>query len=84
RYILSTMENTPERPNAAEASAALNDAEASRATLAQRISTPSWFFTSIGAAIAVQIATTAVGLAETSPWTLAALVAGIATLFAVV
>jgi hypothetical protein len=79
------MENTPERrvPTAAEASAALSDAEASRATLARGIRTPSWFFTSIGAAIAVQIASTAVGLADPSPWTLAALAAGIACLAAV-
>jgi hypothetical protein len=74
------MENTPKHPNAAETSAALDDAEASRAMLAQRISTPSWFFTSIGAAIAVQIASTAVALADTSPWTLVGLAAGIAAL----
>jgi hypothetical protein len=77
------MENTPRHPDAAEASAALADAEASRAMLAQRISTPSWFFTSIGVAIAAQIASGAVGIAEGSPWTMAALVAGIAALFAV-
>jgi len=53
------------------------DAEASRATLAKGITTPSWFFTSIGAAIAVQIASTAVGLGATSAATLSALVAGI-------
>ena len=77
------MENTTKHLNAAEASAALNDAEASRAMLARRISTPSWFFTSIGAAIAVQIATTSVGLADPSPPRLAALAAGIVALFAV-
>ena len=62
----------PERPTAAEASAALTDAEASRTTLARGIATPAWFFTSLGAAIATQIATTAVGLGDDAPWALAA------------
>lgn len=66
------MENTEERPSAAEASAALTDTEASRAALALRIVTPSWFFTSIGAAIATQLATTAFGLGDGAPWALAA------------
>jgi len=70
--MLSNMESSPERPTAAQASAALTDAEASRATLAYRIATPSWFFTSMGAAIAAQIATTAVGLGDGAPWVLAA------------
>ncbi len=60
--MLSTVESMPERPTAAEASAALTDAEASRATLARGIVTPPWFFTSMGAAIATQIATTAYAL----------------------
>ena len=60
--------------------------------LAQRIRTPSWFFTSIGVAIAAQIALTAVamswsvsgsGIAAISTWTLAAFAAGIAILLAV-
>jgi hypothetical protein len=62
------MENTPHRPTAAEASAALHDAEAARATLADRIATPSWFFASMSIAIAVQIATTATGLDDDAPW----------------
>ena len=79
------MENTkePRIPSAAEASAALNDAEEARATLAQSAKVPSWFFASIGAAIAVQIASTAVGVADPSPLTLTALAAGIAVLVAV-
>lgn len=77
---LSTMENAREHPTAAEASAALSDAEASRATLAHRLATPSWFFTSISAAIAAQIATSAVGLATGALW---ALVAGLAAFAAV-
>jgi hypothetical protein len=66
------MESTPPRPTAAEAAAALADAESSRRTLAGRIVAPSWFFTSMGAAIAVQIATTAAGLGDGKLWALAA------------
>lgn len=47
-------------------------AEASRARLAERIVTPSWFSASLGAVIAIQIATTAVGLVEERPWILVA------------
>lgn len=50
------------KPTAAQASAALTDAEASRATVANGIATPSWFFTSLAVAVAVQIAMTAIGL----------------------
>jgi len=81
--MLSTMESTPKLPDAAEASMALSDAEASRITLARRVTPPSWFFTSIGAAVAVQIASLAAGVGATSPWTMAALVAGILALAAV-
>jgi hypothetical protein len=79
------MENIsePRIPSAAEASAALNDAEEARATLAQNAEMPSLFFVSIGAAIAVQIASTAVGVADPSVSSLAALAAGIAVLAAV-
>ena len=60
--------------------------------LAQRIRTPPWFFTSIGFAIAAQIALTAVaiswsvsesGISAISTGTLAAFAAGVAVLFAV-
>ena len=61
--MLSNMESSP-RPTAAEAAAALSAAETSRAGLAGRIVTPSWFFTSMGVVIAVQIATTAAGLGD--------------------
>jgi hypothetical protein len=52
------------KPTADEASAALHDAEATRATLAERIATPSGFFVSIGVAIWTAIATVAVGLGD--------------------
>jgi hypothetical protein len=66
------MESTPERPTPGEASAALTAAEASRATFAYAIATPTWFFASLGAAIAVQIATTAVGSGDDALWVLLA------------
>lgn len=78
--MLSTMESEPERPTADEAAAALADADASRAALAGGIALPSWFFASMGAAIATQIATAAIGLGGGAAW---ALPAGLA-LFAVV
>src|SRR3954449_10560381 len=83
------MESKPRRPDAEEASAALLDAEATRAALADHIATPSWFFVSMSVAIAVQIAAVAVGLGDKhaldagevgTPWLAAAGVA----LFAVV
>src|ERR671937_463349 len=81
------MESSPHRPTAEEASAALFDAESTRATLADQIATPSWFFVSMGVAIAAQIATVAVGLGDKhaldagevdTPWVVAAGVAGFA------
>ena len=77
------MENTSKRLTATEASTALDEAEASRSVLAERITTPAWFFTSIGAAVACQIASTAAGVGATYPATVAALVAGIVALAAV-
>jgi hypothetical protein len=78
------MESEPLRPSAEEASAALLEAEATRAALAGDVVAPSWFFLSIGVAIAAQIATVAVGLGDRSalragevdaPWLVAAGVA---------
>jgi hypothetical protein len=66
--MLSNMESTPRPPTAAEATAALADAEASRAGLARGIATPSWFFTSMSVAIATQIAATAVAFGAGIPW----------------
>jgi hypothetical protein len=77
------MENTARTPTPEEASAALLDAEGSRARLAHSIAVPSWFFTSLGAAIALQIATTALGLGDDASWARLALVAGLAVLVAV-
>jgi hypothetical protein len=77
------MENITGSPTADEASAALDEAEASRARLAGRIALPSWFYTSLGVAIAAQIATTAIGLGGNGLWGLAALMAGLVLFFVV-
>ncbi len=66
------MESGSSSPTPAQASAALAAAEASRATLAEAIVLPSWFFTSIGAAITVQIATAAVAIGANTLWPLVA------------
>ncbi len=63
-----------------QAADALREAEASRAALAERIVTPAWFSVALGVAIAVQIATTAIGLGDDRPW----LVAGGLAFFAAV
>ena len=65
------MESKEAPPTGAEASVALLDAEVARARLADHIVTPSWFFASMGVAIAVQIATTAAGLGDDAPWLIA-------------
>jgi hypothetical protein len=53
-----------EPPTPVEASAAIADAEAGRTSLAHHVVVPRLFFASIGAAVALQIGTTAVGLAD--------------------
>ena len=78
--MLSIMESTPDRPTAAQAAAALTDAETARAALARAIATPSWFLPSIAAAVAAQIAATAVGIGEDAPLVV---VAGLAIFAAV-
>jgi hypothetical protein len=58
------MDNMGGSPTPDEAAAALADAEASRTSLAGRLVVPSFFSISMGTAIAVQIATTALGVAD--------------------
>jgi hypothetical protein len=58
------MENMGGSPTPDEAAAALADAEASRTEMAGRLVVPSFFSISMGTAIAVQIATTALGVAD--------------------
>jgi hypothetical protein len=70
--MLSGMESSPQRPSAAEAAAALAAADALRDRVARGVAMPSWFAASLGLAITLHIATTAVGVAEGRPWVLAA------------
>ncbi len=77
------MESDSYRPTPAEAAAALGEADASRARLAGVIATPSWFETSLAVAVAVHLATTAVGVAEGRVGTLAAGLAVFAAVAAV-
>jgi hypothetical protein len=74
------MESPFERPTAAEATAALTDADAASVRLAHGIAMPPWFTASLAAAVAAHIATTARGVTGGQPWTL---VAGLA-IFSVV
>ena len=77
------MESEPGRPTAAEAADALSEAEASRTTLAHAITTPTWCFTSLGAAVAAQIGLTALGFGEGALWPVAAGLAVFAAVAAV-
>lgn len=72
------MENERVAPLPEDASAALADAEAARALLAQDLVVPPLFYGSIGAAVTVQIATTAMAVADIGSWTVWLVVAGIA------
>jgi hypothetical protein len=65
------MESSQKPPTHDEAAAALTQAEATRARFAGDILLPPWFAASIGAAISVQIATTALGLGNRTPWLIA-------------
>ena len=68
------------KPPVDELAAALVDAERSRDRLAGSVAMPSWFATSLGAAIALQIAAAAVGLGDDRP---ALVLAGLAPFLAV-
>src|SRR5450631_745584 len=58
------MENSEPSPTPEDAAAALVEAEASRTHLAGPLALPSFFYAAIGAAVAVQIATTAFTIAD--------------------
>jgi hypothetical protein len=75
------MENSEPVPTPGDAAAALAEAEASRTRLAGALVLPSFFYTAIGAAIAVQIATTAFTIADDREWALAIRPGGVALLF---
>ena len=59
------MESNAQPPTSAQAAAAIAEAEEGRASLAGGIVVPRWFFLPIGAAVALQIGTTATGLGAT-------------------
>lgn len=57
------MENTGDPLSPERAAAALADAEAARTELSHRVVVPSWFLTSVGVAVTVQVATAALWIA---------------------
>jgi len=65
-------------PTPEQAAVALAEAEASRTMLARGVVLPPWFDAAVGAAITVQIATTALGLADIGGWAGWLLPAGVA------
>lgn len=75
--MLANMETSGSRPTPEEAAAALLDAGAARDHLANRVTLPSWFHTSIGLAVVVQTATLAVGVAAQSSAGIGLAVAGL-------
>lgn len=76
--MLSSMESSEHPITPAEASAALADADSARTRLARGLRLPSYFNSSIGAAIAVQIVTSAAGIANQETWGLVVLAGGLA------
>ena len=71
------METSGSRPTPDDAAAALLDAGSARDQLSQQLQLPSWFHTSIGLAVVVQIATLAVGVADQSSAGIGVVVAGL-------
>jgi hypothetical protein len=72
------MANTEPDPTPEAAAAALVEAEASRTRLAGTLVLPSFFYAAIGAAVAVQIATTAFTIADDRGWAHAIRLGGVA------
>ena len=62
--MLSNMESSEHPITPSEAQAAIADADSARIRLASSLRLPSYFYSSIGAAIAVQIGTGATGIAN--------------------
>jgi membrane protein implicated in regulation of membrane protease activity len=77
------MENELGAPTPPEAAAAIADAEARRAFLADHVVVPRLFFPAVGAAVAIQIGTTAAGVAGAGESPLWLLAAGFAVFLAV-
>ena len=62
------MENSEPSPTPEDAADALVEAEASRTHLAGTLALPSFFYAAIGAAVAVQIATSALSITDDRVW----------------
>lgn len=77
------MENSKVPPTPEDATAALVEAEALRTRMAGALVLPSFFYAAIGAAVAIQIATTASTIASDGGWASAIRLGGVA-LFALV
>jgi len=75
--MLSGMESTERPITPSEAQAAIADAESARTQLVGSLRLPSAFHSSIGAAIAIQIATGAVGIANQQLWGMALMAVGV-------
>lgn len=71
------METSGDRPTPDEAAEALVGAGSARDQLSRRLRLPSWFHTSIGLAVVVQIATLALGVADQSSAGIGLAVAGL-------
>jgi hypothetical protein len=71
------MESSKIPISPSEAQAAMADAESARARLASSLRLPSFFHSSIGAAIAVQIGTGATGVANQETWGVLVLAGGL-------
>lgn len=72
------MENMTDPPTPRDAAAALAEAETSRAQFADGLALPSFFYSSIGVTVAVQIATAAVEVGFDTGWTRLLAIAGAA------
>ncbi len=70
------MESNSGLPNPDDAAAVLDDAERSRTTMVGELALPPHYHLWIGSAVAVQIATAAVGVAVMEPWALVLLLGG--------
>ncbi|MDX6372813.1 MAG: hypothetical protein QOD98_1801 [Nocardioidaceae bacterium] len=79
--ILSNMANMNALPS--DPASDLDAAEAARRRLTGTLRLPSWFHTALGAAVAVQVATTAYGIAEQSGAGLLVVAAGFLVFLAV-
>jgi len=75
--MLSNMESTERPTTPSEAQAAIAEAESARTQLVSSLRLPSAFHSSIGAAIAVQIATGALGIANQQLWGMALMATGV-------